>query len=124
MARGRKTARRKRIAREETAEEETIKEEMTALSTEEEIVETLKEDIFKRMNEIGHNVDRNNFEKKINEIEDHLRKRGRKEIKSSTVGELVMKKMKKLDNVAYIRFASVYRDCQDIKDFKKELRGL
>ena len=64
------------------------------------------------------------IEKMINEIEEQLRRRGKKEIKSSTIGELIMKKIKKLDNVAYIRFASVYRDFQDIKDFKKELRGL
>jgi len=35
-----------------------------------------------------------------------------------------MRKIKSLDNVAYIRFASVYRDFQDVKDFKKELRSL
>lgn len=64
------------------------------------------------------------IEKMINEIEDGLRKKGKKEIKSSTIGELVMKKIKKLDNVAYIRFASVYRDFQDVKDFKKELKEL
>lgn len=63
------------------------------------------------------------IEKMINSIEETLRKRG-KEIKSSVIGELIMKKMKKLDNVAYIRFASVYRDFQDVKDFKNELRGL
>ena len=62
--------------------------------------------------------------KMINEIEEQLGKIGKKEIKSSFIGELVMKKIKKLDNVAYIRFASVYRDFQDISDFKKELRGL
>ncbi len=64
------------------------------------------------------------IEKMINEIEDLLRKKGKKEIKSSTIGELVMKKIKKLDNIAYIRFASVYRDFQDVQDFKKELKGL
>ena len=60
----------------------------------------------------------------INEIEEQLRKKGKKEIRSSTIGELIMRKLKKLDNVAYIRFASVYRDFQDIQDFKKELRKL
>ncbi|MEK6847646.1 MAG: transcriptional regulator NrdR, partial [Nanoarchaeota archaeon] len=50
--------------------------------------------------------------KMINEIEEQLAKRGKKEVKSSFIGELVMKKIKKLDNVAYIRFASVYRDFQ------------
>jgi transcriptional repressor NrdR len=59
----------------------------------------------------------------INEIEEQLRKRGR-ELKSSVIGELIMKKMKKIDNVAYIRFASVYRDFQDASDFKKELNEL
>ena len=69
-------------------------------------------------------VSKEKVEKLINEIEEKLRKRGTKEIKSSVVGELVMRKMKKLDNVAYIRFASVYRDFQDVKDFKNELKEL
>jgi transcriptional repressor NrdR len=60
----------------------------------------------------------------INEIEEQIRKRGKKEIKTSEIGELVMKKMKKMDNVAYIRFASVYRDFQDINDFKQEIKNL
>ena len=69
-------------------------------------------------------VSKEKIEKMINEIEEQLMKKGKKEVKSSAIGELVMKKMKKIDNVAYIRFASVYRDFQDIKDFKKELKGL
>ncbi|MCX6747315.1 MAG: transcriptional regulator NrdR [Candidatus Pacearchaeota archaeon] len=60
----------------------------------------------------------------INEIEEQIRKRGKKEIKSAEIGELVMKKIKKIDNVAYIRFASVYRDFQDINDFKREIKEL
>ncbi|VVB83866.1 Transcriptional repressor NrdR [uncultured archaeon] len=60
----------------------------------------------------------------INEIEEQIRKRGKKEIKTSEIGEVVMKKMKKMDNVAYIRFASVYRDFQDINDFKQEIKNL
>lgn len=69
-------------------------------------------------------VSKEKIDKMINGIEEKLMKRGKKEVKSSDIGEIVMKKIKKLDNVAYIRFASVYRDFQDIKDFKKELRGL
>ncbi|MBD3247055.1 transcriptional repressor NrdR, partial [Candidatus Pacearchaeota archaeon] len=69
-------------------------------------------------------VPKKKIEKMINKIEEQLRKKGKKEIKSSTIGRMVMKKIKKLDNVAYIRFASVYRDFQDIKDFKKELKDL
>jgi transcriptional repressor NrdR len=60
----------------------------------------------------------------IHEIEEQLRKKGKKEMKTSIIGELVMKKIKKVDNVAYIRFASVYRDFQDIKDFKDEIKDL
>ena len=69
-------------------------------------------------------VQKEKIEKMINEIEELLRKRGKKEIKSSVIGEIIMKKIKKLDNVAYIRFASVYRNFQDVKDFKRELKGL
>ena len=69
-------------------------------------------------------VSKEKIEKMINEVEEQLRKRGKKEIPSSVVGELIMKKIKKLDNVAYIRFASVYRNFQDVKDFRKELKEL
>lgn len=69
-------------------------------------------------------VEKNKIDKMINEIEEQIRKTGKKEIKSSMIGELIMKKIKKIDNVAYIRFASVYRDFQDINDFKREIKGL
>jgi transcriptional repressor NrdR len=59
----------------------------------------------------------------INEIEEKLRKKG-KEVKTEDIGKMVMLKLKKLDKVAYIRFASVYSDFKDIGDFKKEIRGL
>jgi transcriptional repressor NrdR len=69
-------------------------------------------------------VSKEKIERAINEIEESLRRKGKKEIKSTIIGELVMKKIKKLDNVAYIRFASVYRDFQDVNDFKKEIGDL
>lgn len=69
-------------------------------------------------------VSKEKIDKMIREIEESLRKRGKKEMPSSLVGEMVMKKMKKIDNVAYIRFASVYRNFQDVNDFKKELKEL
>ncbi len=47
-----------------------------------------------------------------------------KEIKSSRIGQLVMNKLKKIDKVAYIRYASVYREFADIDDFKNEIKGL
>ena len=58
----------------------------------------------------------------MNEVEEQIRKRGKKEIKTSTIGDIVSKKIKKLDKVAYIRFASVYRDFEDIKDFKEVIK--
>lgn len=67
-------------------------------------------------------VAKEKIDKMINEIEEQLRKTGKKEVKSSVIGELVIKKIKKLDNVAYIRFASVYRDFKDINDFKNVLK--
>lgn len=69
-------------------------------------------------------VSKEKIKKMINETEDAIRKRGKKEIKSSVIGDLVSKKIKKFDKVAYIRFASVYRDFQDIKDFKKAMKNV
>ncbi len=67
-------------------------------------------------------VSKEKIDKMINEIEEQLRKKGRKEVKSSLIGEMAMRKIKKLDNVAYIRFASVYREFQDVNDFKLALK--
>lgn len=58
------------------------------------------------------------------EIEEQIRKRGKREIKSSIIGEMIMKKIKKIDKVAYVRFASVYRDFKEIEDFKQQLEEL
>ncbi len=69
-------------------------------------------------------ISKEKIDQMVTEIEELLRKRGKKEIKSSTVGELVVKRIKRLDNVAYIRFASVYHDFQNVKDFKKEIKEL
>ena len=61
--------------------------------------------------------------KMVNEVEEYLRKRG-KEVKSSLIGQVVMKKLEKIDKVAYVRFASVYKQFKDISDFKKEFKEL
>jgi len=63
------------------------------------------------------------IEKMIANIEDKLRKMG-KEVKTTTIGELVSRELKKVDKVAYIRFASVYREFRDVSDFKKEIKEL
>ena len=66
-------------------------------------------------------VSHEKIEELANEIEGKLRKKN-KEVKSTYVGELVMSSLKKLDKVAYVRFASVYKDFQDVSDFKRELK--
>lgn len=69
-------------------------------------------------------VSADDVEKILDEIEADLRKSGNNEVTSSEVGESVTQKLKKLDKIAYIRFASVYRQFADIKDFEKELKNL
>ena len=54
----------------------------------------------------------------IERIEERLLNLGQREIVSSRLGELVMRELKKLDKIAYIRFASVYRSFEDIDDFR------
>jgi len=60
----------------------------------------------------------------VNEIERDLRNQGASEISSDTVGELVMDQLAKVDEVAYVRFASVYRQFKDINVFIRELKEL
>lgn len=64
------------------------------------------------------------IEKIIDEIETQLSNAGRAEIPSRSIGELVMERLRDLDRVAYIRFASVYRDFRDIESFKEEVEAL
>ena len=64
------------------------------------------------------------IEKIVDDVEVDLRSSGESEISSKKVGEQVTKKLKKLDKIAYIRFASVYRQFADISDFEKELANL
>jgi len=54
----------------------------------------------------------------VERIEEKLLNLGVREIPSARIGELVMRELKKLDKVAYVRFASVYRSFEDIDDFK------
>ncbi|HCK10183.1 MAG TPA: transcriptional regulator NrdR, partial [Candidatus Latescibacteria bacterium] len=65
------------------------------------------------------------IEEVADRIEADLIGRGEKEIAANpTIGELVMQELKKLDEVAYVRFASVYRQFKDLRDFENELRQL
>ena len=60
----------------------------------------------------------------VNEIESELQNSLRQEVTSTEIGEMVMRKLKDRDEVAYVRFASVYREFKDIDTFLKELREL
>ena len=60
----------------------------------------------------------------IESIENELVKQGKREVNSYLIGELVLNELKDLDQVAYVRFASVYRQFRSIDDFIKELQGL
>ena len=60
----------------------------------------------------------------ISEIERYYFDRGDREIQSQDIGATVMVKLKELDEVAYVRFASVYREFKDIGEFMKELKSL
>lgn len=65
------------------------------------------------------------FRKLLSAIEIEIQRKAREgEIKSEEIGEIVMKKLKKVDKVAYIRFAAVYRQFEDVEEFKEELKKL
>ena len=60
----------------------------------------------------------------IDEIENQIFNMEEKEVETTVIGELVMRKLKQLDEVAYVRFASVYREFKDVNTFMEELGKL
>ena len=60
----------------------------------------------------------------VRTVVEELRRSGERELPSMRIGELVMRELKKLDQVAYIRFASVYRSFQDVQEFREEIERL
>ena len=60
----------------------------------------------------------------VDEVENEIFNREEREIPSGTIGELVMNKLKDLDAVAYVRFASVYREFKDVNTFMDELKSV
>ncbi|MDO4778657.1 MAG: transcriptional regulator NrdR [Tissierellia bacterium] len=64
------------------------------------------------------------LEKAINEIETELNHLNQKEVTSAFIGDLVMTKLKSIDKVAYVRFASVYREFEDVETFFNEIENL
>lgn len=69
-------------------------------------------------------VSTNKIEELVDKLEKKFRECGEKEIAASIIGEAIMGELKQLDEVAYVRFASVYRQFKDTNDFMKELRDL
>ncbi|MCQ1057058.1 transcriptional regulator NrdR [Photobacterium sp. DNB23_23_1] len=69
-------------------------------------------------------VSADDIESAINTIKSRLRATGEREVPSEMIGNLVMEALKELDKVAYIRFASVYRSFEDIREFGEEIAKL
>jgi transcriptional repressor NrdR len=65
-----------------------------------------------------------NLEKIVSRIEYKVTEGGEKEVKSTEIGQMVMDELRRLDEVAYVRFASVYREFKDINEFMDELKDL
>jgi transcriptional repressor NrdR len=70
------------------------------------------------------NISMNSIEEFIDDMERDLREAEEKEIPAAVIGEKIMAKLHELDDVAYVRFASVYREFKDVNDFVSELRKL
>jgi transcriptional repressor NrdR len=60
----------------------------------------------------------------VDEIESRLADSPEREIPTTVIGELLMERLRGLDKIAYVRFASVYRDFQDLEEFLTELKDL
>ncbi len=69
-------------------------------------------------------VTRDDLVKIADEIETKLLNHKKNEVKSTHIGEMIMRRLKKIDTIAYLRFASVYRDFTDISSFTEELQQL
>ena len=69
-------------------------------------------------------VDLEQIEAAIDRIKHRLRATGEREVPTRTVGEMVMDELRQLDDVAYVRFASVYRSFQDVNEFRKEIEAM
>jgi transcriptional repressor NrdR len=64
------------------------------------------------------------LERIVNDAESYVIDSSERERKTSEIGELIMNRLRKLDKVAYVRFASVYLDFKDVKEFMSELKDL
>lgn len=73
---------------------------------------------------VKRNVSPDQLSGLIDDVESELHNSFRYEISSKQLGDLVLERLKTLDRVAYVRFASVYKDFQDLDEFTRELKGL
>lgn len=69
-------------------------------------------------------VNSEQIEKIIDEVEKTIKEKEKTEIESKEIGNIVAKKLKKLDKIAYIRFAAVFKRFVDLEDFEKEIKNL
>lgn len=69
-------------------------------------------------------VTEEDFHSLVGSVEREIQKLRSREVKSSSIGEIIMNRLKRFDTVAYIRFASVYRHFEDVETFESELRSL
>lgn len=65
-----------------------------------------------------------NLDALIDSIENELRDKGQTEVSSQEIGKMVLQRLVDIDKVAYVRFASVYRDFKDIDEFSEELKSI
>lgn len=69
-------------------------------------------------------VSSDHIEAALSRIQRHLKARGERELRAREIGELVMQELRELDQVGYVRYASVYRSFQDVNDFREEIERL
>ncbi|MFH1890681.1 MAG: transcriptional regulator NrdR [Candidatus Kuenenbacteria bacterium] len=85
--------------------------------------EKMEKGIFKALEKRSYTKDK--FKLLLNKIEKDIQKKAkRNEITSKEIGEIIMRHMSKFDKIAYIRFASVYRQFEDVRSFQKELKKI
>ena len=87
-------------------------------------VETIPLIVIKKDNNRKRPVSAQQIQQTIDDIELQIFKREDKEIPSKLIGEIVMDRLKDLDAVAYVRFASVYREFKDVNTFMSELKKI
>lgn len=84
--------------------------------------EKIKKGILKACEKRPVSID--DIDKAVEEIDAIIRKKETTEINSKEIGELVIKRLQKLDKVAYIRFASIYKEFADVEQFQEEIKKL